>query len=517
MPLTTTANRKDYAGNGVTTVFSFPYKFFDEDDLTVIEVDGASGAETVKTITTHYTVSGAGDANGGTVTMLSPPASGKKLVILREVELTQEVDLVDNDPLPSASLEEMVERTLMGVQQQQETLSRVATMPKSVPATVFDPALPTGLAGVSNRALITNDDGDGFDVGPTADEISAAQTYATNAATSATAAASSASAASTAETAAEAAQVAAEAALASLTLPAIVGKATNMLRVKADESGYEHRTVAEVRGDIGAAALTGGNTFTGTQVWAKGADVASAAALPLIADGNYFDVTGGVTVTSMAPLGVGAHIKLHFDAALTLTHHVTDLVLPGAANITTAAGDEAEFVEYATGDWRCVSYMRASGQGVNYAVETRNPASGTSFDFTVPVWAKEIRLCFYNVSTNGTASMRIQLGDAGGVEGTGYLGSTSVFTAAAVTTTAFSGGFDFNMMAAAGMVQGHVTLANIGGNDWAISGSLSRADTAIAATIGGVKPTTQQLTTIRVITSNGTDTYDSGIVVAIYR
>jgi hypothetical protein len=54
-------------------------------------------------------------------------------------------------------------------------------------------------------------------------------------------------------------------------------------------------------------------------------------------------------------------VTLHFDGILTLTHHATDLILPGGANITTAAGDEAIFREYAEGDWRCIAYTRASG------------------------------------------------------------------------------------------------------------------------------------------------------------
>ena len=49
---------------------------------------------------------------------------------------------------------------------------------------------------------------------------------------------------------------------------------------------------------------------------------------------------------------------------MTLTHDATDLILPGGANITTAAGDEAEFIEYATGDYRCTNYSKASGEGV---------------------------------------------------------------------------------------------------------------------------------------------------------
>lgn len=106
------------------------------------------------------------------------------------------------------------------------------------------------------------------------------------------------------------------------------------------------------------------NTFTKTQTWSKGADVASAAALPVLTDGNYFDVTGTTTVTSIDSLGVGTVIKLHFDGALILTHHATDLVLPGGANITTVAGDEAEFFEYASGDWRCTNYERFDGTSV---------------------------------------------------------------------------------------------------------------------------------------------------------
>ena len=114
-------------------------------------------------------------------------------------------------------------------------------------------------------------------------------------------------------------------------------------------------------GVVGTAAILGANTFAGIQRWAKGADVASATALPVLTDGNYFDVTGGVTVTSIDTVGVGTTVGLHFDDALILTHNATSLVLPGGANITTAANDEAEFIEYSTGNWRCTSYSRADG------------------------------------------------------------------------------------------------------------------------------------------------------------
>lgn len=93
----------------------------------------------------------------------------------------------------------------------------------------------------------------------------------------------------------------------------------------------------------------------------KGADIASANDLPLISDGNYFEVTGTTAILTIdSSSHIGTQIRLHFVGILTLTHNATDLILPGAANITTAAGDEATFVEYDTGDWRCVNYQIAA-------------------------------------------------------------------------------------------------------------------------------------------------------------
>lgn len=114
----------------------------------------------------------------------------------------------------------------------------------------------------------------------------------------------------------------------------------------------------------GTMSHTGVVTITKNLKLAKGADVASANALTLGTDGNYFDITGTTAITSIGTLGVGTVVKLHFDGALTLTHHSTDLVLPGGANITTAAGDECELVEYATGDWRCTDYTKADGTSI---------------------------------------------------------------------------------------------------------------------------------------------------------
>ena len=135
-----------------------------------------------------------------------------------------------------------------------------------------------------------------------------------------------------------------------------------------------------------AETITGAWTFSEDITMSKdtifkvGSDVASATNMTL-GDGVYFDITGTTAIESIATKGPGARVVLHFDAALTLTHHATNLILPGAANITTVAGDIAEFYEYATADWRCVSYTRAGGLGTGAKSLTANSAllgNGTS-------------------------------------------------------------------------------------------------------------------------------------------
>ena len=120
----------------------------------------------------------------------------------------------------------------------------------------------------------------------------------------------------------------------------------------------------------------GAQTFTGIQRFTKGGDIASASPLVIDTDGNYFDVTGTTGFTAMT-VTAGDLFMLQFDGALTMTHHATNLDLPGEANITTAAGDVGLF--YATGSntVQCISYTKADGTAV-VAGAGGGPGKGTA-------------------------------------------------------------------------------------------------------------------------------------------
>jgi hypothetical protein len=111
----------------------------------------------------------------------------------------------------------------------------------------------------------------------------------------------------------------------------------------------------------GKLNLTGGS-LSGALNESNGADIASAATTDIgAATGNYVVVTGTTTITALGTVQAGTRRIVNFSGILTLTHNGTSLILPTAANITTAAGDTATFVSLGSGNWVCTNYMRASG------------------------------------------------------------------------------------------------------------------------------------------------------------
>jgi len=82
--------------------------------------------------------------------------------------------------------------------------------------------------------------------------------------------------------------------------------------------------------------------------------------LSTVNDGDI-TVSGTTTITGFGTLTAGIKKILTFSGALTLTHNATSLILPGAANITTAAGDVAIMRSLGSGNWKCVAFQPAAG------------------------------------------------------------------------------------------------------------------------------------------------------------
>lgn len=180
--------------------------------------------------------------------------------------------------------------------------------------------------------------------------------------------------------------------------------------------------IRQLMADIATDAMNKNsvNNLTAALNFAKAADIASAATTDIGAmAGNFVNVTGTTTITALGTAQAGSLRKVRFTGALTLTHNATSLILPGAANIVTSAGDVAEFISLGSGNWACSGYLKANG--VQYAPLDSPAFTGTP---TVPT-------AVAGTSTNQAASC----GFVNGTPLTLANGSTAVTQAIGDTST----------------------------------------------------------------------------------
>lgn len=118
----------EYVADGVTKAFSFPLRFLEAADLRVRFQWPTLDIEE-KVLGTHYTVSGAGNLLGGTVTFSVAPASGITVSIARFTVAKQTLDFEDNNRVPGNSLEQQLDRITMALQDMQQRFAEVETTP----------------------------------------------------------------------------------------------------------------------------------------------------------------------------------------------------------------------------------------------------------------------------------------------------------------------------------------------------------------------------------------------------
>ena len=138
--------------------------------------------------------------------------------------------------------------------------------------------------------------------------------------------------------------------------------------------------------------------------------------------------------------------------------------------------------------------------------------SGTAINFTgIPSWVNRITVLFSSVSLSGTSTVLLQVG-SGSYTTTGYLGGTQT----GVTLTSVTTGFMVSSFAVAtDLRHGAITLLNVTGNTWVATGTIT-ANNGASAIVSGTIALGGVLDRLRVTSSNGTDTFDSGSINVLY-
>ena len=97
-----------YNANGITTVFPFEFYIINAGDITVT-ING-------ETVTSGYTVSGAGNVGGGDIIFLTPPVAGSVVMLERIVPTYRLTDYQDNGDLLADTINKDFDRLWMAIQ-----------------------------------------------------------------------------------------------------------------------------------------------------------------------------------------------------------------------------------------------------------------------------------------------------------------------------------------------------------------------------------------------------------------
>jgi len=126
MAVSATTSTVSFTGNGSTTEFAVTFAFQGTGttaEIEVVERVIATGAETVKSNPSNFTVTG-GNGSTGTVIAASAPADTVQWHIRRTTTRTQTTDYIANDPFPAETHELALDRLAMSQQEIQEELDR---------------------------------------------------------------------------------------------------------------------------------------------------------------------------------------------------------------------------------------------------------------------------------------------------------------------------------------------------------------------------------------------------------
>lgn len=181
-----------------------------------------------------------------------------------------------------------------------------------------------------------------------------------------------------------------------------------------------------------------------------------------------------------------------------------------------ADGDELGIFDVSADAFRKITKANLTAgfsTGITLGTEQAT-TSGTSITFTgIPAGVKRITGMIVGSSSSGTSNWQVQIGDAGGLETSGYSGVTSNGGANPV----HSAGFILSAAIVAAATYGAtfvLSLEDSANFTWSMFGILSRSDgTGSASNYGsGSKSLSAELTQIRLTTVNGTDTFDAGAI-----
>jgi hypothetical protein len=115
--------RAQYTAGAAQTTFDYGWPIFVEADLVVYVND------TLKALSTHYTVAGETDDAGGTITFLTPLAGGEVVTIYSSLAIARDTDFQQNGPWSSSSFNDQLDRLTIIARELADKIARCIRWP----------------------------------------------------------------------------------------------------------------------------------------------------------------------------------------------------------------------------------------------------------------------------------------------------------------------------------------------------------------------------------------------------
>jgi hypothetical protein len=124
MTLQSEQSKAIYVADGATSSFPIPFYFFDK-QVAVFKDNENSPF----TYGTDYTLTGGGNPSGGEVVFTVPPENGAKIIIIRDVALTQLIKFIEGENFPAQDYEYALDKITMALQELHEKVDAALTLP----------------------------------------------------------------------------------------------------------------------------------------------------------------------------------------------------------------------------------------------------------------------------------------------------------------------------------------------------------------------------------------------------
>lgn len=477
MTVSSPINTEVYTGNGVTTVFAFPKRFYSDSHIKVY-FDSVLQ-------TTGYTVSGVGTLSGS-VTFTVAPSNGVEVLIVREVPYTQETDFENFDGNPSDVTEKQFDLVVMQTQQLSESISRSLVAPSGevgleleLPAASSRASKFLAFDALGNVTTVTGSTSTGSPFGSVGIDLAASDTKAA---------------------------------------------ALSVLGVLTDDQSpvgdWTFNGTVGCKGKFqwqydGERTISSNNITSTTGTYHIFRTQAAAATDTL--DTISTNATGLITLfrpTSAASETITVSHNVSGTGKSIYINGGNDMVLSSGYRIVGTIFDSTLDKHVVLFDGTTKEYVDAQVTTAKvYNSTAVASTSGTSIDFTsIPSGVKRISVLISGVSTNGTSPIIVQIGDSGGVETSGYNGAIATDGASLAMTSGYN---VTRNTVAANLYYGTLDLylVDASTNTWAANTNVAEPNTGPFVHVGaGTKALSTTLDRVRITTAGGADTFDAGLI-----